>query len=113
VNTRRTPGSRLARLERLARSRPCPGCGQPFHAPGTNEIDGSPLCAAERDELVGLLAASSAPACSRCGRSSHDFRRMTDDQLDRTLQLLRKLLEPTQPALASFCDALVVGRNST
>jgi hypothetical protein len=104
--------SRLTRLERLARSRPCPGCGQPFHAPSTNEVDWSPLCAAERNELVGLLAAASAPVCSRCGRSSHDFTRMTDDQLDRTLQLLEKLLGPTQPVLAGFCDTLAE-RSST
>jgi hypothetical protein len=38
---------------------------------------------------------------------------MTDEQLDRMLQLLQKLLGPMPPALAGFCDALVVGRNST
>ena len=113
MNARRTPGSRLAKLERRAREHPCPRCGQPFHSPGTNEVDWSPLCAAERDELVKLLASASMSACSRCGRSSHDFTRMTDEQLDRMLQLLQKLLGPTTPALAGFCDALVVGRNST
>lgn len=113
MNTRRTPGSRLAKLERLARERPCPGCGQPFHSPGSDETDWDRLLAAERDELVGLLAAASAPACSRCGRSDQDFSRMTDDQLDRALQLLRKLLGPTPPALAGFGDTRVAGRSST
>ena len=104
---------RLAKLEQLVRSRPCPGCGQPFHPPDPNGVDWDRLNGAEQNELVGLLVTMSTPACSRCGRSGHDFSRMTDDQLDRALQLLRKLLGPTPPALADVCDALAAGRSST
>jgi hypothetical protein len=104
---------RLVRLERLIRSRPCPGCARPFPRPDPSGVDWDRLSGAEQSELIGLLAAASTPACSRCGRSGHDLSRMTDAQLDRTLQLLRALLGPAPPALAGFCDAWAVGRSST
>ena len=91
--------SRVAKLERLLRSRPCAGCGQSFRSSGVQEIDWDRLGAAERDELAELLAAASLPACSCCGRMGHDLSRMTDEQLDRMLQLLRILFEQTRSAV--------------
>ena len=86
------PGLRLSRLERLARERPCPGCGRiSASGPPAEEPDWQLLGAAERAELAGLVAAGSTPPCPRCGRAGHDLTRLTDDQLDRTLRLLRKL----------------------
>jgi hypothetical protein len=90
----------VTKLERLARSRPCRGCGKAFHAPGppAGEEDWSRLSAAEQDELARLIAAGSTPACARCGRSGYELTRMTDDQLDRTLHLLRALYGRQWPA---------------
>jgi hypothetical protein len=98
--------SRLTRLERRARERPCPGCGRTHvpRSPSAAIPDPTRLSAVEQRELAGLLAAASTLACSRCGRSGHDLSRMTDEQLDRALRLLQKLLGPTAPALAGFCE---------
>lgn len=97
VSMSRTPGPRLAKLERLARERPCLGCGRPpvSQAPSAPVPDWDRLTADEERELAGILATGATPACARCGRSNHDLSRLTDDQLDRTLRLLRVLLGPT------------------
>jgi ribosomal protein L37E len=84
--------SRLTKLERHVRSRPCAGCGQPFHPPDPERIDWDRLTVSEQRELTGLFAEVSTPVCVRCGRSSFEVSRMTDEQLNRALQLLRKLL---------------------
>ncbi len=83
----------VAKLERLVRSRPCSGCGQPFDPPRTDgETDWNRLSAAEQSELTGLLAVATTPACVRCGRARYDISRATDERLDRALQLLRETL---------------------
>ena len=90
--TRKHPGPRMDRLERLARERPCPGCGRVAGSgPPAEEPEWALVDAAERGELAGLVSARSMPPCPRCGRSGHDLSRMTDEQLDRTLWLLRKV----------------------
>jgi hypothetical protein len=104
--------SRVTKLERLVRSRPCAGCGQPFHPPGVDGADWERLSAAEQREFAALIEALSTPACARCGRSSFDLSRMTDEQLDRTLELLRKLLDRTWPDDAGSSHADFVERHS-
>ena len=105
--TRRQPGSRLNRLERLARERPCPRCGRvagsgpPAEAPEWARLD-----AVEQAELAWLVAVGTSPQCPRCGRAGHDLSRMTDDQLDRTLWLLRKVYGREYPALADAVCAI-------
>jgi hypothetical protein len=100
VGTHKTPGPRLAKLERLARERPCPVCGRthPPHDPSAPVPDWERLSAKEQDELARLIRAGMTVPCARCGRSDYDLSRMTDDQLTRTLQLLRTLLGQPQPA---------------
>ena len=105
--------SRLARLERLARERPCPVCGRkhPLHDPSAAVPDWERLSTKEQDELTRLVGAGMTAPCARCGRSEYDFSRMTDDQLTRTLQLLRTLLGGELRAEFAFaCDG---PRNST
>jgi hypothetical protein len=105
--------SRVTKPERRVRSRPCPGCDQPFHPPGADGAGWDHLSAAERRELAELFAAVSTPACVRCGRSGFEASRMMDEQLKRSLQLLRKLHVRTWPALAEFCDEFAGEESST
>jgi hypothetical protein len=87
--------SRIAKLERLARERPCPGCGRSCHPPGPREgeeADYDRLSGAEQEELAEVFAAAVTPACARCGRADFDITRMTDDQLERALHLLRTVM---------------------
>ena len=55
------------------------------------------LRAGERDELARLIGALAVAPCGRCGRPDHDLTRLTDDQLDRTLHLLDRVLGPPEP----------------
>jgi hypothetical protein len=89
VGMHKAPGSRLAKLERLARERPCPACGRthPPHDPSAPVPDPERLTTEEQDELAELFAAGATPPCVRCGRSEYDLSRMTDDQLTRTLHV--------------------------
>lgn len=86
--------SRITKLEQRVRSRPCPGCGRMFDPPksGTNEIDLERLSADEQEEPVALMHAVLTPPCPRCGRQGHNLAGASDEQLDRTLKLLRILL---------------------
>jgi hypothetical protein len=92
--------NRIARLERLARERPCPVCGRthPPHDPAAPVPDWERLNTKEQNELTRLIGAGMTVPCVRCGRSDFDLSRMTDDQLTRALQLLRALFG-TCPAL--------------
>jgi hypothetical protein len=86
--------NRIARLERLARESPCRVCGR-THAlpdPSTPEPNWERLSANEWDELVQLLGAAMPTPCQRCRRADPDFRRMTNDQLIRALQLFDVLV---------------------
>ena len=93
----RGPGVRLAKLERLARDRPCSGCGRASALQrgvrALPELDR--LDAAEQEELALLLGVASTGPCGRCGRSGHDIARLSDEQKHRTLALLRVVLGPT------------------
>lgn len=98
--THRAPGSRLAKLERLARERPCPACGRaPVpRDPSAPEPDWARLSPAERDELARLIGAVMVAPCARCGRADHDLARLTDDQRHRLLQLLGTLVGFSPPS---------------
>lgn len=91
MNMHRTPGPRLAKLERLARERPCPVCGRAYrpHDPSAPVPDLLRLTADARDELARLLGAAATPRCPQCGRSGHDLARLNDDQKRHALRLLR------------------------
>ncbi|AMV25169.1 hypothetical protein VT84_12290 [Gemmata sp. SH-PL17] len=92
--------NRVAKLERVVRERPCPGCGriEPPPNPRAAEIDFHRLSRAELEELGVLVRGMTTPPCSRCGRSAHDFARMTEEQLYRTIALLRKLFGRGPPS---------------
>lgn len=91
---------RITKLEQRVRSRPCPGRGRIFDPPksSTNEMDLERLSRAELEELATLMHAVLTPPCSRCGRQGHKLAQATDEQLDRTLVLLRTLFGPKFPA---------------
>jgi hypothetical protein len=93
VGTHKTPGPRLAKLERLARERPCHVCGRkhPPHDPSAPVPDWERLSTKEQNELTRLIEAGMTVRCVRCGRSDFDLSGMTDDQLTRALQLIRSL----------------------
>ena len=97
--------TRLAKLEREARERPCPGCGRTHHlAPGRSApLHTDRLGDGEWLELGGLLANAATPSCPQCGRYELDIGRLTDHQRRRALTLLRALSGSTTP----------VGRDST
>ena len=86
--------SRIARLERLARERPCPACGRvrAAHDPAAPVPDWDRLTTEEQGELERFIRASMPAPCARCGRGDHDLTRMTDDQLERALHLLRTVM---------------------
>ncbi|MDY3563398.1 hypothetical protein R5W23_004901 [Gemmata sp. JC673] len=86
--------SRVTKLERQVRNRPCPGCGRPFDPPGArnDECDFERLSRDEQAELVALIQATLTPPCVRCGRQGHNLSGASDEQLNRTLALLRILL---------------------
>jgi hypothetical protein len=86
-------GTRLAKLERWARERPCPLCGRTDVRQVTEQPAPARLDAAEQHELTLLLKVASTPPCVRCGRAGHDIARLTDDQKRRTATLLRTLLD--------------------
>jgi hypothetical protein len=90
--------SRLAKLERWVRERPCPKCGREFSLPSAVRMlpEFERLAAAEQGELVRLLEAASTSPCSRCGRTGRDGTRLTDDQKRRAGVLLGILLGPTR-----------------
>lgn len=94
--------SRITKLEQRVRSRPCPGCGRPFDPPksGTSEIDLERLSKAELEELATLMHAVLTPPCPRCGRQGHNLAQATDEQLERTLKILRVLLDREFPVPA-------------
>ena len=103
--------SRIKQLERQVRSRPCPGCGKKFEPPKPDAEDWSRLSAAEQRELAALIAAASTPACTWCGRCGYDLSRTTEEQLRRSLQLLRKLHGRPLPGLR--LDERIPWRSST
>lgn len=100
--------SRITKLEQRVRSRPCPGCGRLFDPPksGTSEIDIKRLSKAEQEELVALMHGVLTPPCPRCGRQGHDLAQATDEQLDRTLALLRALFGRAFPELGTLHGSL-------
>ena len=95
--------SRVAKLERRVRSRPCPVCGRLFDPPKTskNGLDLARLSPAEQEELVTLMHVVLTPPCARCGRQGHSLAALSDEQLDRTLALLRILLGREMPVVGS------------
>jgi hypothetical protein len=94
VGTHKAPGPRLAKLERLARQRPCPVCGRthPPHDPSAPVPDWERLSTKEQGELARLIKAGMTAPCVRCGLADFDLSGMTDDQLTRALQLLRTVM---------------------
>ncbi|AWM36969.1 hypothetical protein GobsT_51510 [Gemmata obscuriglobus] len=86
--------SRVTKLERQVRSRPCPGCGRAFDPPTdrNDEIDFERLTSIEQAELAALIQAFITPSCNRCGRSGHDLAGLSDEKLSRALELLRTAL---------------------
>lgn len=107
--------NRLTRLERLARERPCPGCGRvsrPRSAPGM-AYDPNRLSAEEQRELARLLRAGTTEPCVRCGCAGYDIARLTDNQKRHTLRLLRTLSGRTQPDHADRWDSNDAKRSST
>ena len=97
--------ARLTRLERLVRERPCPACGRPPAPLGGVEESPEParLSRAEREELLRLVELSATGPCARCGQAGHEMSRLTDEQLDRALALLRVMFGPEDPLLAGLC----------
>jgi hypothetical protein len=86
--------TRVARLERFVRERPCPGCGRLYHPPkATHATPSDRLSADELVELAELMATAATPECPRCGHVGFDIGRLTDDQKRRTLALLRILTD--------------------
>src|SRR5437773_406609 len=77
--------SRVTKLERQVRSRPCLGCRHPYVPPELPvENPGlEHLSADEGDELVQIFHGVTVSPYARCGRVEHDLTRLTDDQLDR------------------------------
>ena len=97
--------TRLVKLEREARERPCSECGRTHQRPPDRPapLHADRLADGEWLELGSLLAAAAGPSCLRCGRCGLDIGRLTDDQKRRALILLRTLSSSTIP----------VGRDST
>ncbi|VTR92488.1 unnamed protein product [Gemmata massiliana] len=91
--------NRVAKLERVVRERPCPECGRidKPSIPNAAEPDFALLSRAEREELESLIRALTTPPCPRCGRTGHELTRLSDEQLNRILALLRTLLGPELP----------------
>ena len=98
--------NRVAKLERVARERPCPECGRIDTPPVPNaaEPDYDRLNRAESEELGELIQGMITPPCSRCGRSAHDLTGQTDEQLNRALALLRKLFGPELPVPSNVLE---------
>lgn len=83
--------SRVTKLERQVRGRPCPGCGRHFDPLKVNNdrFDFGKLSSDEQAELSALIRATLTPQCWRCRRSGYDLTALSDEQLNRTLKLLR------------------------
>ncbi|MBP3954793.1 hypothetical protein J8F10_05795 [Gemmata sp. G18] len=83
--------NRVAKLERVVRTRPCPRCGRvdaPLILHGA-EPAFDRLSRAEQAGLGLLIHSVMNPPCPRCGRASFDLGQQTDEQLNRALALLR------------------------
>lgn len=94
----RTPGPRLAKLERWARESPCPVCGRVFslRCAVADLPEMVRLNLTEQSELVAILTAASTDPCARCGRTGHALNLLNSDQQRRLVPLVDKLLERRQ-----------------